>query len=471
VLQKMLQKYLLLRGSTYYFRWTVPPDLRLFFGCREVIKSLRTHELSVATARSSGFLPVVESLIHARSAYACDEICFNEFSIYLEVYKRKMASRNSTFGLITIGNVSVDYDGDEEKELAQVKRLNELGIITAQEKTGDEEGDVSGKKLSELFSDFIEFKTSSITNENESISDSVKKSHIRHYGILIAILGDLPIRKLSSEMVKDAILSCRFLPKGNLTKAYKNIPVAELIEMEIPEEHHLSDKSVKEILKTLQGMFSYAVEKKLILSSPARDLKLKLVASKTYASFTNAEINQLFLTVTAEDDWKMWVPLIAMYSGARRSEIVQLRKQDVRYDSDSKRDYMLITDQAGSVKTKNSIRQVPIHKDLISMGFLDFVEKSDERLFPNLKSDAVTQWFTNVREKLGIDRVDDFGNKKVFHSYRHSFITCSRGAGNPIDHVQQVVGHEKISVGITDRYSHRQPLKVLLDVVDKVTYE
>jgi hypothetical protein len=86
-----------------------------------------------------------------------------------------MAARDNVFGLINIGNISVDYGGDAEKEFAQVKRLKELGIIPLQEKLGDEEGVVSGKRLSELFSDFIEFKTSSVTNENESISDAVKE--------------------------------------------------------------------------------------------------------------------------------------------------------------------------------------------------------------------------------------------------------------------------------------------------------
>ncbi len=74
------------------------------------------------------------------------------------------------------------------------------------------------------------------------------------------------------------------------------------------------------------------------------------------------------------------------------------------------------------------------------------------------------------RDDLGIERFDDFGNRKVFHSFRHSFITKSRGSGIPVEHVQQVVGHEKTSAGMTDRYTKRQPLKEVLDVVDKVRY-
>jgi site-specific recombinase XerD len=115
-----------------------------------------------------------------------------------------------------------------------------------------------------------------------------------------SILGDLLIRGISSKMVKDALLFCRFLPKGNLKKTYNDIAVLELLEMNIPKEHTLSDKSVKEVLKTLQGMFSYAVDKGLLLTSPARDLKLKLDTSKTYAPFTNDEISEIFLAIKAE---------------------------------------------------------------------------------------------------------------------------------------------------------------------------
>jgi integrase len=69
----------------------------------------------------------------------------------------------------------------------------------------------------------------------------------------------------------------------------------------------------------------------------------------------------------------MWVSLIAMYAGARRSEIVKLRAQDIKYDNDSERHYILITELAASVKTESASRQIPIHEVLISMGFLDFV--------------------------------------------------------------------------------------------------
>lgn len=109
--------------------------------------------------------------------------------------------------------------------------------------------------------------------------------------------------------------------------------------------------------------------------SPARDLKLNLSGSRTYGAFDDHEVIRLLESCSSEQqEWKRWIPLLGAFTGARRGELVQLRKQDVKLDVASNRHYLLITDEAGSVKTQNAIRQVPIHPNLISIGFLDFVE-------------------------------------------------------------------------------------------------
>jgi integrase len=206
--------------------------------------------------------------------------------------------------------------------------------------------------------------------------------------------------------------------------------------------------------------------------SPANSLKLNLDTSCTFAPYSNDEVREILSASFGEQEsWKKWLPALAAYTGSRRGEIVQLRKQDVKFDSDSGRYYLLITGDAGSIKNRNATRQIPLHNFLLDRGFLDFVNEAGDRLFGDLKSESVTQWFVSLRDKLKIEKFDDFGSRKVFHSLRHSFITRSRGAGNPLDQIQQVVGHEKASIGITDRYSHIQPLKIVLDVVDKVGYE
>lgn len=70
-----------------------------------------------------------------------------------------------------------------------------------------------------------------------------------------------------------------------------------------------------------------------------------------------------------------------------------------------------------------------------------------------------------------IESRDDFGDRKVFHSLRHTFITKARAAGVDVAKVQQVVGHEKVGLNVTDRYAHAFSLKDVLDVIDSLKFK
>ncbi len=68
---------------------------------------------------------------------------------------------------------------------------------------------------------------------------------------------------------------------------------------------------------------------------------------------------------------KRWVPWIAAYTGARVSEITQLRGKDVRRDGAT---WIIdFNPEAGGIKT-NEARVVPIHDHLVELGFPDFAK-------------------------------------------------------------------------------------------------
>lgn len=101
-------------------------------------------------------------------------------------------------------------------------------------------------------------------------------------------------------------------------------------------------------------------------------------------------------------DADYWVPLILMFTGARREEICQLYLADViQVDGIW---CFKIHDEEADQQTKNesSKRVVPIHETLIKLGLLDRVarlrkiaaarpeDRDAQRLFPELKGDANT---------------------------------------------------------------------------------
>jgi len=476
----MLHKYVFQRGKRYYFRWRIPSDLRELFGVTEFIQTLHTSSEMQATVRARRYIEFVVIIKTTRESFLTAEIEKAQYEITIRNYWLKlcvMARKNKliTTEYLTYLDIKIDY-GSPEKDAEALKLAIDLGIVPKPSAGHDllVETEKSASMLfSVLFEEFITHKVDSRIASRERrkpLSAKAVKEYRRYYETIIEIMSDLPIKSIDKKAVKGVLLTYRQLPKRNISP-YKGLAVSELLEMDIPDEHLVSNKTVDAVRKVLQGIFRYAIDSDYISDSPARDLNMKLSSRSTFANFEVEEVRQMILMASDEKkDWQRWMPLLAAYTGARRTELVQLRKKDVKIDPDSGRHYILITDAAGSVKTENSIRQVPLHKELLEAGFIEFVEKAKDRVFDDLKPETVTSWFTKFRDKLNIERFNDFGDRKVFHSFRHSFITLSRNAGNTLEAVQQVVGHEKSNAGTTDRYSHRIPVKDILVVVDKVKY-
>ncbi len=468
----MIHKHLHRRGNIYYFRWRVPSDLRPILGVTEMIKSLRTLDQCKAIVRAGKFTLAIGVIKEIRQAYMAQEIDFGEYigtikQQWVDVLNMTRKRKFIQTGMVTVyspdGSIVEieDPGGDLQKEVAAAKELG----LSGKPYNSNRSEPPSEILFSGLYESFLQHKS-----VIEGLSERMRREYARYFNALVEIMGDLPVSSITRKVLKDGILVYRSLPRRN-KNPYRSLSVLELLEMDIPVEDRVADKTVLEVKKLTQGIFRHGLEEELISVSPARDLKLDLDTSRTFAPYSDAEVTAILRASFAEEEpWKKWLPILAAYTGARRGELVQLRKQDVKWDSGAERHYILITDEAGNVKTDNAIRQIPLHIELIGKGFLEFVDSAEGKLFEDLDPQAVTKWFSNYRDSLNIDRFNDYGDRKVFHSFRHSFITKSRGAGNSPEHVQQVVGHEKINVGVTDRYSHTQPLINILNVVDRVDY-
>ena len=85
-----------------------------------------------------------------------------------------------------------------------------------------------------------------------------------------------------------------------------------------------------------------------------------------------------------------WVPLLCAYSGARREEIAKLLVKEVK-EIDGVWCLDLEWSEVRRLKTQASRRIVPLHPDLIAIGFLDYVSAAQRKrqmmLFPDLKEE------------------------------------------------------------------------------------
>ena len=178
-----------------------------------------------------------------------------------------------------------------------------------------------------------------------------------------------------------------------------------------------------------------------------------------------------------------WLPLLALFTGARLEELGQLLLDDVCNDHGI--DYLSITDVAPDGVTQNqsrrlknaaSRRQIPLHPELIQAGFLQYVsdlrKQNEVRLFPDLRPDCHGKWTGNWskwwsrfrREKIGITT-----RLKPFHSFRHTFRDACRAAELDEEIADTLMGHSK-NDKTGRRYGSGHPLAALQRAMVKIHY-
>lgn len=177
-------------------------------------------------------------------------------------------------------------------------------------------------------------------------------------------------------------------------------------------------------------------------------------------------------------DWRFWVPLIGLFTGARLGEITQLMCVDVQ----SKHDiwFFDITDESDdgnekSLKRDSSRRVVPIHSRLIEAGLLEYVEARRTvggRLFPELHvhhAPDVSKFWRRHLKGIGVKKSNDDGFG--FHSFRHTFVDECREAGVLDAVIGTLVGHAK--AGMTAHYGQKTEanLKQRRDAIEMVKFE
>ncbi len=185
-----------------------------------------------------------------------------------------------------------------------------------------------------------------------------------------------------------------------------------------------------------------------------------------------------------------WAPLIALFTGARLAEIIQLEAQDIKlvgdiYVFDFNDSNIHSNDDQKRIKTKSSRRQVPIHKQLLDLGFLEYASTQNDRIFPDEprnrhgKFDAFQKRQKTYRNKIGVTP-DHKMQLKDFHTYRHTVETRLndiRATGKPSerfgsDIIDEILGHASRDRSTGQRvYNHSQIVKAKNYALNRLKYD
>lgn len=162
-------------------------------------------------------------------------------------------------------------------------------------------------------------------------------------------------------------------------------------------DHLMKTKAAKTVsdvdLSTVRSLFSWAVENERLPENVAQNVrqpKPRKVQSRERGYTTDEAVKLLKASRSYQPHAdekgrvrekpnliaaKRWVPIICAFTGARVSEITQMRKEDVR-NVDGQW-VARITPDAGSVKS-GGYRDVPLHPQIIDEGFAEFIEEASQ---------------------------------------------------------------------------------------------
>ena len=236
------------------------------------------------------------------------------------------------------------------------------------------------------------------------------------------------------------------------------------------EEGYLASK-----LPRMKGPMVSSVEAHDARYSFSKDQLLALFSSPVYAGCkSSARRSEKGGEVIR--DGKYWIPLIALYSGMRMGEIVQLLVSDIK--SEHGITYFDIGRGEGEkkqIKTASSLRRVPIHRALVELGLSDYIAdaratRPKERLFEDIKPGAngdfshnFSKWFGRYLRDTGAKTP-----KTTFHSFRHNFKDALVAASVPESYARMLMGHS--DDGVHGLYGSGIPIKLLDAELQKIGY-
>lgn len=311
-------------------------------------------------------------------------------------------------------------------------------------------------KVSELFQKFYDEQNA------EWKSHKTHTTNLAFYDTFVEIVGDVFVDELSFEHANQYIDTLRKLPPNRKKlKAFKDKSIEELIAMQGTFEP-MSASNVNKNLERLKSVFLWAVQRRYMTVNILDKMRVKNRAQKVQAKkqrerFTQDELITIFNSDKYQSGkhnrtYEYWLPLLGLYMGARLGELSQLRLQDV-YREDGTWLVDFNEDEDKTLKTINSIRKVPVHKTLVRLGFIRYVEhlkalyKADKLhtnlIFPDLIKGRDGYGHNTAKSfDRYLKALDIKADGKSFHSLRHTFADERKQADENPAMTAELMGHE-----------------------------
>lgn len=322
-------------------------------------------------------------------------------------------------------------------------------------------------------------------------SEPTRKKYRANLDLLVEWFGgERPIASITRNdcrSFRDMVV-CK-LPKHRAQKLDNlalrdTLSVAEAKGMEV-----INAKTQNIIIDNVGAVFDWAVREELRPDNPAKHLRIAVKRKRVRRPFRSDELQKIFdapLFTGCKDEsqgyatpgeakprgLRFWLPLLAVFEGMRLNEICQLQTSSVEH-KDGIWSFVLREDAADGVtlKTAASARTIPVHPELIEIGFLDYLkERTGKKWLFDLDrkgrhngSDPVSKWFARFLDSVALQEPG-----LVFHSFRHNFRDALREAGVDQERSFALGGWTDTVVG--NQYGGGPSVRWLFEAISRAKY-
>jgi len=286
----------------------------------------------------------------------------------------------------------------------------------------------------------------------------------------IEIIGNIPVSSLSKEHIRTYIKTQIKLPiNRRKNPKYRDLSIVEV--MKLKDVKPQSRVNVNKFLTRLTTFMRFGISQGYIKDNYIEGMKLpvpKKESRNRREPFSPEDLNMILHPKTYLD-WTIdfglktksnkpnpvkyqnpfyWSFLVGIFSGMRTNETSQLLIGDI-IKKENVWMFSIDETEGKSVKTTSSIRKVPVHPTLISLGFIDYVKiiksKGVDRVFPELTKQR-DGYSTKISQHYNEKFLPSVGvwirQTKVLYSTRHTFINRCYNKGVDRDIIKSIVGHE-----------------------------
>lgn len=445
------------RGNIWRYRRRVPKDVRDQLGRSELVRSLETTDYTTAMLRYRTVCNDVEETI-------------------AQARQQPLNANNKWTTLIHKSDT-------HEPQIKAPPSIGDDGLKTLI-KTVVEEVMNGGNKSTSVTIDALYHRYMDDPARNRSKKTVMTYQSV--YNVLMEVFGqDKLISDISRGDCRQFMDVVRHLPAN----AKKKFPRKTLVEI----SQHAREKGMKSMapltinkyLSKLSALLNWAVEEELLDRNPAQNLSVADPVSMQdkRLPFSPHQLQKIFTALRGHIGSEYWVPYIGLYNGMRLNEICQLNVEDVQqYEGIW---CFNITREVGHgvddkvLKTKASERIVPIHPQLIELGFMEhlkqFEGKPRSKLFPDIKpgttgyrSDTFSKQFVRFLKAIGAD-----ADRTSFHSFRHNFRDTLREADVRHEIAMLLGGWSDSSRSKSAQafYGKGFTMKAIMHELQKITYK